>query len=188
MKDIWNRTFGTQKLTLKLSHTMKNKTFISILFLFLIVFGCSAPNYLPIVEEIDINQFGSYIEIEGTNEFSLDGELISIDRSKMVVLSSVDSIKRATILKLEDVNQFTLKYAQPKDYSWRIPVYTLSTLLHGFYLIFTAPINLIVTISVNASGSSDFEYSETDMDFEKLKMFARFPQGLPPNVNIADLK
>ena len=174
-------------MTQKHSHTMKIKI-VTFFFLVLILASCSAPNYLPTVEEIDINQFGSYIEIEDTDGKLLRGELIAIDSSELVILSNVDSVKHASIVPITHIKKFKLKYAQPKDYSWRIPVYTISTLLHGYFLILTAPINLIVTTVVNASGSSDFEYSDTDMAFEKFKMFARFPQGIPPNIKITELK
>ena len=188
MKAQWNLSSGIQKLILEHSHTMKNRTYKSLFLSVVFLAGCSAPSYLPSVEEIDINQYGSYIEIEDARGNFLKGELIAIDSAKLVVLSGADSIKLASIIQLNEVNRFTLKYAQPQDYSWRIPVYTISTLLHGYFLLITAPINLIVTTVVNASGSTDFEYSDNDITFEKLKMFARFPQGLPSVIKITDLK
>jgi len=167
---------------------MKTKIQLSILVLGLILNGCYSPNYLPTVENIDVSEFGSYIELHRNDADVLKGELISIDTTQLIILSDMDSVKQIVTCPINHASSFTLKYAQPKDYSWRIPIYTLSTLLHGYFLILTAPINLIVTISVNASGSSDFEYSEKDMTFDRLKMFARFPQGIPSNITLVDLK
>jgi hypothetical protein len=60
--------------------------------------------------------------------------------------------------------------------------------IHGWYSIFTIPIHLIVTISVTASGENAFKYNNKKMTYEELKMFARFPQGIPPDIDLANVK
>jgi hypothetical protein len=55
-------------------------------------------------------------------------------------------------------------------------------------LVFTAPINLMVTIVVTMSSEDAFQYNEKNMSYEKLKMFARFPQGIPLNIDVASIK
>ena len=181
-------SFGIQKLTRKHFHTMKTKIQLSTLVIGFILNSCYSPTFLPTVENIDVSEFGSYIELNRNDADMLKGELISIDTTQLIILSNIDSVKQIVTCPINHASSFTLKYAQPKDYSWHILGYTLSTLLHGYFFILTAPINLIVTISVNASGSSDFEYSENDMTFDKLKMFARFPQGIPSKIALVDLK
>ena len=150
--------------------------------------GCTVPGYLPEAEQIGENQYGSYITVNGINDSVVKGELIEIDSTRLIVLVNTDSIKRAETLQTKEISRFTLLYAKPKKYGWTIPVYTLATFFHGLFLAFTAPINLIVTITVTSSGMQAFQYSEKEMTYEKLKMFARFPQGLPPGINIENIK
>jgi hypothetical protein len=55
-------------------------------------------------------------------------------------------------------------------------------------MAYTAPINLIVTISITVSGETAFQYSDKNITYDILKMFARFPQGIPPNMDLASIK
>jgi hypothetical protein len=115
----------------------------------------------------------------------IDGELIAIDSNKIVVLSSTE--KKCLLVSVKEIKRFTLQYAQPKQYGWTIPVFLLSTISHGFFSIFTVPVNLIVTISSTSSGNSAFKYKSKSMNYQKLKMFARFPQGIPSNIPIESI-
>ncbi len=164
---------------------MKTKIVITG-FLAFIISSCTSPRYLPSSDKIDVNQYGSYMNIIRKTTANIDGELIAIDSNKIIVLT--ESENKCISVPITDVERFKLRYAKPKHYGWTIPVYTLATIGHGSLLIFTAPINLIVTISVTASGESAFKYSDKNMTYDKLKMFARFPQGIPTNIDIASIK
>ena len=164
---------------------MKNKIILTGL-LAIIISSCTSPRYLPSSDKIDINQNGSYINIIPKTTANIDGELIAIDSNKIVVLS--EATNKCMTVQINDVERFTLQYAKPKHYGWTIPVYTLATIGHGALLILTAPINFIVTILVTASGENAFQYSDKNMTYDKLKMFARFPQGIPPNIDLASIK
>jgi hypothetical protein len=164
---------------------MKTKIIISGLFA-ISISSCTSPRYLPSSDKIDVNEYGSYIKIIHKTASNIDGELIAIDSNKIVVLT--EETKKCVTVPITDVQSFKLRYAKPKHYGWTIPVYTLATIGHGLFLIFTAPINLIVTISVTASGEIAFKYSDKNMTYDKLKMFARFPQGIPTNIDIASIK
>ena len=162
------------------------KTNIFILGLFLVLLNsCSTPSYLPSSDQIDVNEYGSHIRFR-TSYSNIEGELIAIDSTEITVLLAE---KRTCVtFPLNEVNLFKLSYAQPKHYGRKIPVYTLATIAHGFWLILTAPLNLIVTISVSASGENAFTYSDNNMTYDKLRMFARFPQGIPPNIDLESIK
>jgi len=169
---------------------MKTKILnISIALLFLQ--SCSAPSYIPKSEELDINPYGSFIVVYQKNSPTIKGELISIDDEYLIVLIDVDPEKKNTLaieIPLKNVQSFTLTYAQPENYSWSIFTHTLLCLTHGLYSIISFPINLVVTTSLTAGGALSYRYSEKEMTFEKLKMFARFPQGIPATVKIDDIK
>lgn len=162
------------------------KTNIALIWL-LIVFlsSCSSPKYLPSPDKIDVNEYGSYIELSCKTGSSIVGELIAIDNNKIIVLT--EETRPCMTVPVNEVKKFRLKYAKPKIYNWTIPVFTLATISHGYYFIFSAPVNLSTTI-LTASGEIAFTYSDKDMTYNKLKMFARFPQGIPPNIDLASIK
>ncbi len=166
---------------------MKNKLILFVLIANFIS-SCYTPAYLPSSNKIDVNQYGSYITITPTKGEGFSGELLAIDSNRLIVLleSDTGSPNKSVFIQLNKVSQFTLLYAKSKNFGWSIPLFTLATIGHGAWLIFTAPVNLIVTISV--ASTNNFKYSEKEMTFDKLKMFARFPQGIPPTIDINSIK
>jgi len=167
---------------------MNNKLIIAVLSLAVAISSCTAPRYLPKSDEIDINQYGSYINIKRTAGTNIKGELIAVDVQNIFVLTKIDHIRQTVIIPVREIKRFELRYAKPKHYGWTIPVYTLTTIGHSYGMLLTAPINLIVTISVAASGATAFKYSDKEMTYEKLKMFARYPQGIPSSIEISIIK
>jgi hypothetical protein len=164
---------------------MKTKIILTGL-LAIIISSCTSPRYLPSSDKIDVNQNGSYIKVVPKTTANIDGELIAIDSSNIVILS--ETTNKCMTVPLNDVKRFILRYAKPKHYGWTIPLGIVLPFIHGYYSVFTIPINNIVTISVTASGKNAFKYSEKNMTYDKLKMFARFPQGIPPNIDLASIK
>ncbi len=163
------------------------KTKISLLFVLIgLLFSCSVPQYLPPSQQIDVNRYGSHIKLFQKNGKRVSGELIAVDHQSVVVL--VESTKNCITVPINQIYRFKLRYARPAHYGWSIPLFTLSTISHGFFLIITAPLNLILTISVTVGGENAFTYSQKDMSYEKLIMFARFPQGIPSNVDLANIR
>jgi hypothetical protein len=163
------------------------KTNIALIGLLIIFFiSCTSPSYLPSSDKIDVNEYGSYIKISHKTAPNIDGELIAIDSNKIVVLT--EETKKCITVSLSEVEHFSLRYAKSKDYGWTIPLFVVLPFFHGLFSIFSMPIHLIVTISVTASGEYVFKYSDKNITYEKLRMFARFPQGIPPNINIASIK
>ena len=169
------------------------KTKITIILLFAIVISsCKTPAYLPSSEMIDVNQSGSYIQVirrtVSSNEESafINGELIAIDSNNLIVLS--EKTNECVIVPMDNVKQFELQYAKGKHYGWTIPVFSLASFAHGMFGIFTIPLNLIVTTWVTASGESAFTYKSKNITYDQLKMFARFPQGIPSNIDLESIK
>jgi len=163
--------------------------FTYLVFLIFIFSACYTPSYILDTEYIDQGVHGAYIKVyDAKAGKTIKGELIVADEKEIIVLEIKSN--RAIISKInrDDVRYFRLKYAKSSDYSWTIPVYALLTLSHGWYSIITLPINLIVTISVTASGPKSLSYSDKTIAYSELKMFARFPQGFPDNVFIGDIR
>jgi hypothetical protein len=162
---------------------MRNK--IYLLGLIAIVLGnCTSPRYLPKASQVDVNEHGSFIKItrKAAPVPVMCGELIAIDSTAMVVLPKDSS--RCELVYLDEVKRFSLRYAKPSHYWWTIPLGIALPYMNGYYSMFTLPIHLLVTVSETVSGEIDFKYSNRNMTFEKMAMFARFPQGIPGQVDL----
>ncbi|HWO21977.1 MAG TPA: hypothetical protein VNO30_24615 [Kofleriaceae bacterium] len=66
---------------------------------------------------------------------------------------------------------------------------TLSTITHGFFLVFTAPIWTLTAVLTGASHSRTAleEYDSHRDNWQDLAKWARFPQGLPAGVTATEL-
>ena len=167
---------------------MKTKLFLTGFILAIGISSCTAPAYLPKSNIIDENQYGSYINIQQKNGPFVQGELLSSDDVQLIVLTDYKKTKKPVTVPVNQINHFELRYAQPKHYGWTIPLFTGVTIGHGIFAVFTAPLNIVGTIIVTASGEDAFMYNEKEMPFDKLKMFARFPQGIPSNIELSSIK
>jgi len=63
-----------------------------------------------------------------------------------------------------------------------------TTLAHGWWMILTVPLNLIVTTNQsNKTATGTYLISLHDAKWNNLRKFCRFPQGMPEGINQEDL-
>ncbi len=167
---------------------MEHKLIILGILLALLNSSCKAPAYLPEAEKIAVNEFGSYITVDLSEGSDIEGELIVIDSENLIVLTKKKDINQPRTISIENINGFRLMYAKPKNYGWTVPGFTLASLSHGLLAVFTVPVNIAVTGIVTTRGTRAFTYNKKTISWEDLKMFARFPQGLPPNIEMENLE
>ncbi len=177
--------------------------------------GCAARHaprgWLPYAQEAQREAFGGWIHLEfgAPPEFGaardprdVVGELIAISDDSVFVLSgrtltarALDSVPRATLEAYDsrsgDVAQMTLGG-------------TLATFTHGFGLVLTAPLWIIMGTASSASlsrqgrltvdGTADSASKRRGgrpgwgrASWKDLRLYARFPQGLPPGLDRAQL-
>jgi len=167
---------------------MKTKpAFLLLHALFVLLLGsCQTAKYLPDSTEIGFGLYGGQVELRKTDKQFLTGELIALDSTSLLIRQ--DANKGCVQVPIAEVNNFTLRYARPKKYWWSVPVYTLVTLSHGFFLVYSAPANAIATSTVAITGENAYQYSQKQLTYDQLRMFARFPQGMPPGVKPEELK
>lgn len=149
------------------------------------IVGCKSPEFLPGTDEIHMNQYGSYITFKLRSYANIKGELIAVDSNALIVLS--EKKMECVVVPKSDIFSFKIKYADQRNYGWMIPILSLSTISHGLFLIFSLPANLIVTSIVASSGEKAVSYTNEDISYEALKMFARFPQGIPPGITLEEI-
>jgi len=164
---------------------MKNKLAVIGILLAMVSVSCNTQTYLPDHEELDVSYFGSFIKIRNTTGSIITGELIAVDSNGVIVLTNTDGSRQAVTVQKEEIEKYKVIYAKAKNYAWTIPLYAALTASHGMWL---TPVNLLVTTAITASAITQFQYNRREMAYGNLYMFARFPQGLPPNIDILSLK
>ena len=164
---------------------MKNKGII-ITLIIIIMSSCALPSYLPSSDKIDINQHGSYIKVTRRSNANVKGELIAVDIDKIIILSK--KTKNCISVPKDEVMWFKIRYARPKSYGWSIPLGIVLPFMHGFYSIITLPIHLITTISIAASGRQAYKLNNRTVNYDRLNMFSRFPQGIPQHIDPVSIK
>ncbi|MBS3770960.1 MAG: hypothetical protein KGY70_14755 [Bacteroidales bacterium] len=165
---------------------MKSKLIITSIILAFILSNCTYPKYLPKRDNIGVSEYGSYIKVKRTAGKKIRGELLVIDTTGINVLTNSHSKNKVVFIPIKEIRRFKLKYAKPSAYWWTIPVYSLASIGHGAFLIFSLPINLAVTVTTTTNSNSVYNYN--DLTYKELKMFARFPQGIPQNIDISDIE
>ncbi|MGA2297829.1 MAG: hypothetical protein ABSG15_09815 [FCB group bacterium] len=158
--------------------------------------GCSSPRYLPEPEDIGTNRFGAYIMIYLKDWNYVEGEFITIKKDSLIILQGAynDNKKKVIFVLKKNIEDITLRYAYPTNYGWTIPLFMALSVSHGFYALLTMPANIIATSVVTGAGQGAYDYDIMRDEhfkiktYEQLLMFARFPQGLPANVDLSKLK
>ncbi|MEP7197658.1 MAG: hypothetical protein ABI851_14155 [Saprospiraceae bacterium] len=165
---------------------MKNIRLLTGLVTIILFSACLSPKYLPSSDKIDINRYGSYVKLVTYKTPIIKGELIAIDNNNIIVLTRHNKISIS--IPVKEVKRFSLLYAKPKQYWWSIPPVVALPFIHGYFSVASVPLHLITTMAVNLSSKSDFMYNSMDISYEKLKMFARYPQGIPPGIELKSIK
>jgi hypothetical protein len=187
---------------------MKTKLFFIGLLVFLLV-GCSSRRFLPKARDVGTNQYGGYIKLFLSSSDEISGELISVEHGNVIVLEeytashkflktietvgdSVSNSHKPEIIVIHDceiipyssVKKFRLRYMHSK-YNLAIPLATALAATSGWAMIATLLINDIITINMAVKSG---KYSNKDLTYDELKMFARFPQGIPPEIDVNLIK
>lgn len=157
----------------------------------LLAASCAGPaSYLPEHEMVGEETHGALVEIEINGGGRYAGELIAVEDSALIIREEVNSRSHCFKISIYGIRSFTVRYANGVNYGGLVPLYTLAPLSHGLYLIFSAPINFLATtiIAVDASYAYELDSRKNRLSFEELRMFARFPQGLPRGVTLEMIK
>jgi hypothetical protein len=167
---------------------MKTKIFSSLILILFVISGCMVPVYLPKTKAIDVNQYGSYIKITRIHGSNVRGELLAVDTTSLILFADSSRRKIVRIIPVSEVKRFTIRYAQPKKYWWTMAVFSAVCASHGWWAALSIPLNLIITAAVSVSAENAFTYSQDDITYVQLRMFARFPGGIPSNIILSSNK
>jgi hypothetical protein len=158
--------------------------------------------WLPLAQEVAREAYGGWIAVDTAHEAGrgwyaagdsgsgagVEGELIAVDPDTVFVLSGTGLL---TVPK-RTVRQATL-FAFDAQWGglalWSV-LGALSTVSNGYFLVLTAPIWIIAGTSATASRSRApmVELAQEGDRWEKLRLYARFPQGMPMGIDRSALR
>ena len=158
-----------------------------------LLIGCArntAPNgWLPDPRAAGASAYGGWIEleyVEGKQSRFVDGELIAVTADSVWVLGR----RTRAVVPFPAVAQgkLTAYDAHTETLTlWRL-VGTLSTLSNGYFSVFTGPMWIIGGSLAGGAQSRAPERKSPPLGSQGLAAFARFPQGLPAEVDFGALE
>jgi hypothetical protein len=174
---------------------MSNRRCIAVIGLVAVtlLLGCASSNapgdWLPSAKEARSNVYGSWMKIGyiiQDNETRSEGEFIAVSGDSVyylfrdygrVVFRAVD---RAAVTKAQ-LFVYDSEYGILAEWTG---AGVASCLSHGIGLVFSVPVWILGgTLSAVARSHEPIIEINTDEDWEAARKFARFPMGLPPNLD-----
>jgi hypothetical protein len=152
----------------------------------LAVGGCAgnpAPGgWLWPAQESQADPYGAWIVISTAGEPPLSGEFLAAESDSIFVLTSDGAVRSVPFDNVLQA-QIASYDAQWGRLAWWTALGSISTISHGFSLVFTFPIWVIAgSIAANAQSRAPLLELDDAEDWDLARTYARFPAGLPANL------
>lgn len=169
---------------------LKSKIFIASCFIGLC--GCStvkAPQRsVPRREAIAADAFGGWLSVSlKTTRSSIQGEFIAISSDSVFIMPD----KKVQVLPKADIDRARIIFFNNESDAYSLWAFlsSVATISNGYYLVLTLPINIITGISTASAEAKRINYYDyPSLTWEELNKYARFPQGIPEQVDINEIK
>jgi hypothetical protein len=148
---------------------------------------------LPSAQDAVLDIHGSWIRLFEAEE--IEGELIAIELPRIWILGEkgIRTVADASAITMAELILY-------KNNAGSIGLWSalglLSSLTHGFFAVISGPICLVGGISISSYESADGwltfprrnTFGNLAIDWAEIAKFARFPQGLPKDLDVSLLK
>lgn len=164
---------------------MKTSILLTGIVLLIHLGGCTAPAYVPKPANVDLSARGSYITLnvkgrESRNTY-IKGELIAVSDEKVYILKGKETIKQLDSVRVDHIRHYKFRFAKPSRFNWSVPIYSLASISHGWFIPISTPINILLTSII--AGGPGYKYNQTEIPIGLLNRYARFPQGIPEGLD-----
>jgi hypothetical protein len=140
-------------------------------------------NWLPEPEASVADPYGGWIDIQPRKGRIISGELIAVSSDSVYLAdSSMYALAKGNIL-----NARVAYYDAGTELAMGAVLGPFVTLSNGLFLIFTAPMWIIGGPIAASSRSFDPIVDYPKKPLEDFAKYARFPQGIPPDLDRASI-
>jgi hypothetical protein len=165
----------------------------TIILMSFFITSCSLPtkkfNFLPNTNKIASSNYGAYVKVKLHSQFLLrGGEIITVDSAKIVLLNNHNKLDT---LRFDKMISMRIRYSKPKFYLWAISFSTfifipnLGGILEMTDLTFrVANANIAGGLILGLIGNQSGVIRGKRLTPEELRKFARYPQGIPPDLDV----
>jgi len=139
--------------------------------------------WLPEHREVAQDPYGAWVQIRRSDRTELGGEFIALHGDTLFVLTESG---RLTALHSREFDQARLAYFNSS--AGLLGLWTgigaLSTISHGGFLIITLPMWIIGgSVASGSESRAPLEGVRRWSEWSELRMYARFPQGIPESLD-----
>ncbi len=155
----------------------------------LLLWGCGGPPASALdrstalgtkLEQVELKNIpvrGHRVSITyGVDGCIVEGELVAVTRSALIVLDVEDALWEIPVALLVDV-ELELYPSQSGSLYTATTVGSVSSLSHGYWLVISLPVWLAVGLPLASSESSASHLHTQVADAPRLAAYARFPHG-----------
>lgn len=146
--------------------------------------GCAfnpARGWLPSAQEAPANMYGAWIEV-GPRRDALAGEFLAFDRDSVFVLTHDARVQAVAAAHIAEARIFWYDSKWGSTTALWGLLGSLSTFSHGFGLIATMPVWILVSSVSSAADSRAPIVRPTRAGWDAARAYARYPAGLPPDL------
>ncbi|EON77869.1 hypothetical protein ADIS_1788 [Lunatimonas lonarensis] len=160
-----------------------------VCFLMMACTAVQAPkSKVPRLKDIEQDGRGGWIIMHLAEEsLEVTGELLSVSDDEIVLLTGggLFRYEQHTI----DRARVVIYNTETAKFGLWTALSSLATVTNGYFLLITAPLNLITGAVVTGTESKRDNYVDFPEDgWPVFRKFARFPQGMPEELQARDLK
>ena len=157
--------------------------------------ACSPKWHMPKPIEMEQSIYGSYFKvtkIEGSKY--IEGEIICMDDNTMTLMTLNNRKNKIISIKKNQIKEGLIEVALSSNKTSQIAMWHMFNLLvplsHGYYGVFTLPLNILVgsAVSYDAALNPYAIKYPAQITWTQMYKFARFPGGLPEGIKIEDIK
>ena len=148
---------------------------------------------VPKRNALPIDAYGGWIDIklvsssDSVEEKSFQGELIAVEVDSVYILQ-LDKVQGLAISEVKSAKIIIFNTSMNGYGIWTF-LASLLTLSNGAYAVLTLPVTLITGIATTIGEANRINYIDYPQnDVSELRKFARFPQGMPKDINMATLR
>ena len=143
---------------------------------------------VPKRNSLATDTYGGWIELRLVSaKDSVSGEFIATGYDSLYIMEDA-RVQGYAISDIRYARVVFFKNMSGAYTAWTV-LGSLLTFSNGYFMIFTLPVTIIIGLSTTFAESKRINFLDYPFNsLEDLSKYSRFPQGMPQEINIADLK